>query len=174
MNEPSWDKYKRIVAKVAWNYAKCYHWLELDELISEGYLAFIGARDRYDNEKHSASFATYLYTTVSGRFNTIRRRDERTTDLLCPTPGTELDEDARAIVDEERRFTFLDSLRVLSADARFCVETIWNAPGELTQWAREEMTKPKLTVKLLTRYLRTKGWTHSRIKRACSEIRKAI
>ena len=173
MKELTWERHKRIVMKIAWNYSKCYHWMELDELINEGYLMFLTARDRYDNEKHSASFSTYLYQDVSGRFNSIRRRDERCAFFVEPTAPEILANHVDGF-DEERRFTFLDSLRTLSADAQFCIETIWSAPGELTEWACEEMTKPKLTVKLLTRYLRTKGWTHSRIRLACSEIRKSI
>lgn len=169
-----YDDHSKMIHKMAWRYSNDQ--VEVDELMSEGYIIYRWCMTNWDTSK-GAKFSSYLYNNLQARFSYHvfkTRRDssgwqgwqDNNEKLLYPI-------DAESSIEHNTLFKSI--LQSLSADARFCVETIWNTPAELYEWVIEEKTKPTITLKLLKRYLnKIVGWPYSHIGKVFNEIKTAI
>ena len=173
IRKPLYEDYSKLIARIAWSFVCCYGF-EIDELMSEGYITFDRCTERWD--VNQGCFSTYLYTSVTGRFN--RMLTARVKDHRFKTESTEPCKDYATTDGQptpEWTTVFISSLQELSTDAQFLVKVIWDTPTELYTWIIEEKTRPMITIKLLKRYLnKIKLWPYSRIERCFDEIRSVL
>lgn len=155
---PLYHGMHRLICKLAWRYARqCM--LDVEDLISEGYLALLGAQDKYDPNR--ASRSTFVYWVVRNHFWQLSRR-WRWNEQLLESVST----DPRLILEEAH--TFREQIGNLSAEAKDVVRLILNCPQELCEMARNGT--PERLQKVLTKILITEGWVEERIQTVYREI----
>ena len=170
--EIQYEDYKLLICHLAFRFSKKYVYVDYDEAISEGNLAFVEAVISYDPGR--ASFCTYLHSKVCKRLWSLCRQGDK--GLRCQ----ELPYNLEQPVSTERLAVFRKALTGLTEDALDVVSIALETPIDMVWMVRREMFKaPKatgqITQKRLTKYLRrARGWKFQRIWAAFDEIKQTL
>ena len=81
--------------------------------------------------------------------------------------------DVADYIDTEKSLILREWIGALSEESRFIIDVVLDTPSVLLQWALEDK-KPKMTKKLIQKYLRSIGWSWSNIWDSFQEITERI
>lgn len=163
-----YEKVKNLIHKLAIGYAKS-HGGDVDELVSEGHVAFMRAYPKWDPE--IGALTTLMYHAVINQFNSYSRRQAKHQGYQF---GQAEETKAEDVVDDKPTFDLPDFLETLSNDARVVVQLIFNAPRQLEQDAEDKGGHAKNWRSSLRQLLRDMQWSVEEIRSAFDEVRNAL
>ena len=159
---PLYQGMHRMICKLAWQYARqCA--LDVEDLISEGYLALLKAERKYDPTR--AARSTFVYWVVRNHFWHLTRRWPISQEL-----PDQLSEDPRHALEESH--TFREIIGALSKEGKDVIRLILFCPKELCEMARKGT--PERMQKAASKLLLKQGWIEEQITSAFSEISRAL
>ena len=164
----TYENYEKLIYKLAHSWESpsvCF-----DDLLSTGNETFVIASQKF-NPNNGNKFSTYLYSAVSNAMNDLATEAISKSQIETEIP-TGLSTNSGT--SPEHMAIFKSWVDGLSSEAQFILDTVWNTPIEIVQWAREESYNPKTTLKLVSRYLRDLGWTWAIIREGFLEIREQL
>lgn len=164
------ERAERMIAKIVWSLSRKYGGDPAD-LMQDGYVAFLQARESYNPEK-GTQFSTWAYRTVYRQlFETIREQARKNPNRVFreyPNAENDLTEyPARA-----GAFRLLDFVDGLSDDAAEIVNIVLETPGCILRQCNSQRCRTRKT--FLSHYLRNAGWGRGRIRKTFSEIEEKL
>ena len=143
-----------------------------ENLLSEGYVEFLECQSSFDSNK--ACFKTFLFMRLNNRFGQyfIAQKQKGKS-------GECLQEEVFPLSwipsKPESNFLFHDTLQNLKSDSKEIIQIIFDTPADLIDSIRAEgKSFYKVTKSNLKKYLKEKGWTHTRVQRAFKQIEKSL
>lgn len=168
---------ERMINKAVKNFYLRYGG-EINDWKAEAHLIFMKAHNSYD-DNCQVKFTTYLHTLLYTLLQSYYiKYVSRTQTLLF-----DHEELVRNVADAKRQpYHLVDLLDEMKQDARALIQLIWEMPEELKREKLTPCNKSKyyksnhaLHMKVfLKSYLRSKGWTHTRIQKTFTEIGEKI
>lgn len=171
---PNYTNYQKMIYKLAWKWSsRDVHW---EDLLSEGNEAFMIAARSFD-PNNGTGFGTYLYRIVDNAMHDFAVRGVVFGERKIVHPKTESDVElliTNGGINPERYAILKDWLENLSKESQLIIRTVWETPGDIVEWAREETHNPKNSRKYLTRYLRELGWNFLMVENCFQEIKEGL
>lgn len=160
-------KYKKMIFKAAWCWAKKYQQIPVEDFISQGNLIFVEAIESFDASKN-CTFSTHL-TTQLMRLNDMidfdRRRWGKVSsaefDEFTSLPSPELSKGSEDILEKAAEILDEDSLSVL----KYLISFEWHNPKAAKQF------KPSKN-SLLPIFRKNNNWSTSRFIQAWEELKE--
>ncbi len=195
-SEIKYEDYKLLIAKMAWQWSR-RSGLEWEELMGQGNLAFVQARNRFETFKKSKpAFSTFLVNFLERRYIVIvncsmaEKRTFESSDFEFDSKSGEnkwvvkkTSEPADIEVDSlmsrncspERIVAFKEMVNNLSKDAQTLVECILETPKELAWMAGHHGQPIRMTLYMLEKYFTQKrGWPIYHFRKVSKEIHRAL
>lgn len=164
MSDEHYLKYQRMIAKAAWQRVERNRNLDLQELISEGNLAYCEARESFDPDL--GAFSTHLTWRLRHRLGKANEM------AICYDNHTEaLDDMAERADPTEGGGGFQTALDGLGAEAKEVASLVLGSAGELCDFTCSSV---KVTVGRLRKHFRSLDWPHLKINAAIDEIRMML
>jgi RNA polymerase sigma factor (sigma-70 family) len=169
---PRHEDFAGLIVAYSVRYVKAHPWVELDDLIQEGYLAFLQARDRFDPDR-GTQFSTWLTCSLRNWFYIYSTRQARLRGWMSdPADGWE-DSLPDPEPDQSVRFEFTDQMKELTQEAQEVADIIINGPEEVFQEIGAELRHSVWKLRAnLKRWLRKKGWSGYQVDRVIRELRE--
>jgi hypothetical protein len=171
MDQPQYKDYLNLIRRMAWSRCQRNPWVEFDELISVGRLAFDKAVQSWDPAK--GEFSTHLTWKCRGMMNKVqgcRHHVDRDDTLSLDDPENPLElADPGPGPYEETRFRSM--VADLGREAQEVVVLVLTIPWELVDWTMRSVRPSRSGIR---DYLRSMGWPHPKINRAFKEIEAGL
>lgn len=170
--EEALEKFRRLIFQQAWKYHR-RSGVPYEEILSEGYLCFCEALNRYQPER--GAFSTFLWTSLSNSLNDfISRWHKLTRDESLPTHVICSEGSHCTLPDNQLHYQ--DLYKSLSSEAQAIIDIVINSPQDFLH--NLPSTKHQLTPKsvrgALFRHLRRQAWSWPRIWKGMREIKEVI
>jgi len=163
-----YSDYKNLIYKLAWKWAKKGGW-DVKELISEGNLVFCKILRTFDPSR--SCFSTYLTISINGHFSNLTKGEWKP-EIADVDPDQTLSPDA----SPDRVTALHEMLDQLGHDARILAECVLETPKDLI-WMFSGRKRKGLRVSrnvLQQYFVRNKGWSFPRCRRAFKEVQVAL
>ena len=162
INDQEFEKYKRMIHKIARRFYYATRAIELNDLISQGYWVFCRCQQTFDPET-KVKFSTYLYSSLNSELhryigNQLKHYKQRKlSDVQDLNPKSK---------STQATQHFLESISRLSKESQTVIKIILDCPAEFFE-------QPKLVRKLkkLLSSLNWRGCRRKRIQKAIREIK---
>lgn len=159
-NTPLYRGMHKLICKLAWRYSsRCM--LGVEDLINEGYLALLGAQEKYDPCR--ASRSTFVYWVVRNHYCQLAKRWPVNRELSI----SDLIDNSQQIRLEEGS-VFREIIQTLSTEAKDMIKLILQCPQEICELSKNRT--PQCMQKVLTKILVQQGWIRERIVVVMQEI----
>jgi hypothetical protein len=155
--DKNFQKHKRMIYKIAWNWFK--EGEEFEEMLSIGYECWVDTYTEFDKER-GTKFSTFFWIRANQAVIRYKRKaireHEKTKALAEYTMTAQL-----PISDPENLVIFADTIEKLSDDAKSIVRAVLSIDGPHN-------------LKAIRNRFRKKGWQFKRINGAIGELKKSF
>uniref|UniRef100_A0A6M3L750 Putative sigma-70 region domain containing protein n=1 Tax=viral metagenome TaxID=1070528 RepID=A0A6M3L750_9ZZZZ len=167
MQRLSWVKYEGIVKTLAkrWSHSP----EEYKELLQEGAIAYLLAKDKYDRQR--GAFSTFLYWEVEGRMRAYLGKERR-----APKPfSVEVPEESEIFgvqsPGQEGIAAAKQLFRSVSSEAVEVLQVIFSMPANLAN----SLSAKGLCNKALAHYfVKERGWTWEKAWSTLDQLKQAV
>ena len=166
----NYEDHQAIIYRLAHKWKLSDTVVDFQELVSVGNEEFITATKEFNPNK-GTKFTTYLWQVIDNAMNdVVKKATKEMQNKIEFTSEPSINGNS----SPERMAMLKSWVESLSQEGQFIVNTVWNTPAEIVQWAREESYNPKVTMKLLSRYLRGQGWAWKVVRRGFKEVQEGL
>ncbi|MCJ7747903.1 MAG: hypothetical protein MUP27_09170 [Desulfobacterales bacterium] len=176
--EIKYEDYERLVFKIAWQWVRRTGGDRkelIQELIGEGNLAFVQARNKFQTFKNSKPcFSTYLVNFLEHRYIVLINGKHSQKRTFEPE-DVELDSLPAHDSSPEKIVALKEMISQLSKDAQALVRCTLETPRDLVWMMGHHGHSVRISRYMLQRYfVRQKGWSISHFWDISKEIRQAL
>lgn len=175
MRSNEYEKYQLLIIERALSFHNTTG-LDKEDLIAQGNLIFCQAKKKFD-PKRKVKFSTYLHAALNNSlFSYVQNQQKHTNKREYKTQLTspELKKHPLSLIDSKSEgvFSLLQGVVFLSKEAKYVIDTLLKSPGEIIDVV--ENKAPQTIRKNLHTFLRKRGWTHIKIKKAFNELKNVM
>ncbi len=161
MTKLNYNDHTGLIHKLAWQYHRSSG-LHLDDLIGEANLAFVIARDSYDENKGKPS--TWIWNTLVLHLQNYCKKETRFIPL-------EIDDNQNQ-TDEKHKSKFIDLIDSLSKEAKEVIQTILKSPAEICELVN--IHSGAVPVIDFCKWMTRQGWKWESALSIRNEIKNAL
>ena len=165
LNDKEFEKYKRIIYKTANRYFYSIKKIEIDDLVSQGYLVLCRCINSFNPEKN-VKFSTYLYNALKFELqryieNQIKHHKQRL--IIVDGDLWNFKLKNKALQTTSTTKEFFDAFNKLSKESQDVIKLVLDSPIGFFK-------HPQIR-KELKKLLRSMGWRQHEIQKSFREIK---